>query len=99
MPAERYSLMRQWRKATWVLVLFTAIMFAWIGVYSLATRTGTPSCETEACRFSAAGYGNSAAWDHAATVASLFALWLIGTIVLLIIWAITKRLTRDRATM
>jgi hypothetical protein len=74
----------RWRKMTWVLVLFTVLMGAWI-----ASALGSqPACPPDVANCDA--YRAGATVGQGVGVALLFGIWFIGFIILSIIWFMTR---------
>jgi len=74
----------RWRKMTWVIVLFTVVMAVWIGAgvtSSTACPPGTTNCEA---------YQVGANIGQGLAVTALLGVWLIGFLVLSIVWFMTK---------
>jgi len=75
----------RWRKMTWLLLIFSGVMFAW-----MAAAVSQADCEEEIS-------GASQAGCEAGTgigVILLFFIWLIGFLVLSVIWFMTRRQKR-----
>jgi hypothetical protein len=74
----------RWRKMTWVLVLFTVLMAAWI-VSALGSQ---PACPPDVVNCEA--YQAGANVGTGIGVAFLFGIWFVGFIILSIIWFMTR---------
>ena len=73
-----------WRKMTWVVLLFNAIMLVWL-IAGVATATHNPACN---------GLSQStcqAATDVGASIGAglIIGLWLAGDVILGILWLVT----------
>jgi hypothetical protein len=78
--------MRGWRKMTWALVVWTVLMAVWLlsGLSSASNNCGGLSgADLTACQAGTAIGGGLA-------VTALFVIWLIGFIVLSIVWFMTR---------
>jgi hypothetical protein len=80
-----------WRVMTWVILVFNAIMLAWIigGGVSASNATNCAGQQyVQACQTgSAIGTGIGEAM--------LVAIWLVGDLLLLVLWLVTKSRGRD----
>lgn len=74
----------RWRKMTWVLVIFTVLMGAWI----VAGMGNTVECPPDVTNCDA--YRAGATVGQGLGVAVLFGVWLIGFLILSIIWFMTR---------
>ncbi|HSI81799.1 MAG TPA: zinc ribbon domain-containing protein [Solirubrobacterales bacterium] len=73
----------RWRKMTWVLILFTLVMFAWMIGGGISAGSECPDLATEAERTGCeAGTGIG--------VALIFTLWAIGFVALGLVWFMTR---------
>jgi hypothetical protein len=73
--------MRNWRKMTWAILIWTVLMFMWIvGGASAAGATPVTNEYEEAGRAIGTGIG----------VTMLFMLWFVGFIILSIIWFMSR---------
>lgn len=79
-----------WRKATWAIVIWTVIFAIWIvgGINAASSTPCDPALTQELCD-AATGIGTGIG------VTLVFTLWLIGFIVLSIIWFMSRP---DRST-
>lgn len=77
--------MRRWRKMTWAIVIWTVLMAVWIfggisGASGVACDPSLAQSTCDAARAVGTGIG----------VSMLFFLWLIGFLVLAVIWFMTR---------
>ncbi len=74
----------KWRKMSWLIIVFTAVMAIWI-VSAVASETGCPP-DVANC----AAYQVGADIGTGVAVTLLFVIWLIGFFVLAVIWFMTR---------
>jgi len=80
-----------WRKMTWVLIIFTVIMFAWMIGGGISAGN---SCNDYSGQYQSAKEAGCQA-GTAIGVAGIFGLWVVGFIVLSLIWFMTRPRGRD----
>lgn len=80
-----------WRKMTWVLIIFTVIMFAWMIGGGISAGS---SCNDVAGQYQNAKQAGCEA-GTALGVGALFGFWFFGFIVLSLIWFMTRPRGRD----
>lgn len=80
-----------WRKMTWVLIIFTVIMFAWMIGGGVSAGN---SCNDVAGHYQNAKQAGCEA-GTAIGVGALFGLWFFGFVVLSFIWLMTRPKGRD----
>lgn len=76
--------MRHWRKMTWAIIAWSALMLIWIIVGTNAADCGSKTGAQKSGCEAGAGIG----------IAGLMFLWFIGFVVLALIWFMTR--PRDR---
>jgi hypothetical protein len=78
-----------WRKMTWVLIIFTVVMFAW-----MIGGAGAADCEELRGQYQQAKETGCEA-GTAIGVGLIFVLWVLGFLVLSLIWFMTRPRGRD----
>jgi amino acid transporter len=84
-----------WRKMTWVIVIFSALMLLWL-IVGIISADNSSHCTHETSRFFSRS-DCTAARDVGTGigVAIISTLWFIGFLVLSVIWLMTRPRGRD----
>jgi hypothetical protein len=82
-----------WRKMTWVLIIFTVIMFAW--VIGGATSAQDDDCDAEPTAELRQLCEDATDVGTGIGVGLIFFLWFLGFVVLGLIWFMTRPKGRD----
>jgi hypothetical protein len=84
----------RWRKMTWVVLIWTGLMFAWM-IGGAASAQDSADCASEATQALRDACEAGTDIGTGLGVAALFFLWFIGFLVLSIVWFMTRRKGRE----
>lgn len=89
-----------WRKMTWAFVVWTGLMGAWLVIGALTASNVALDCATDSAGVAASALTRqecieSAGLGSAGRAVVLGALWLVGLLVLTVIWFMTRPLWRQ----
>lgn len=83
-----------WRKMTWVLIIFTAIMFAWM-IGGAIDAQDSAECDAEPTRELRQICEDATDVGTGIGIGLIFVLWFIGFVILSLIWLMTRPKGRD----
>jgi hypothetical protein len=91
---------RHWRKMTWAIVLWSGAMAAWLAIGSLGTTDVAAACATDSAGVVASALTrqeciNAAGMGEGARAIVLAGLWALGSVVLGVLWFLTRPLWRQ----
>lgn len=83
---SRRSLRPHWRVMTWVVVAYNGLMLAWV-IAGASTASGQP---TDCGALDAETCNTASDAGTAIGVAGLIMLWLVGSLILGVLWLVTR---------
>ena len=86
--------MRRWRKMTWVLIIWTVLMFTWM-IAGGSSAQDANDCDAERTAQMRQLCEDATDVGTGIGVAALFFLWFLGFVVLGLIWFMTRPKGRD----